>query len=214
MAAELMLINPRRRHRRRKARVIRAKRNPTRRRRRRLSALQAQYFGKRRRSGGRKRRARVIHARSNPIRRRRHRRRHFTVLRRNPISVGNPVGFVSAEIVPAAMGAVGGLATNWIFDNYAPTMFQSGILNPIGRLGLAAGLGFAVAKVTDNRTGQLVAAGAMTITVYEMLQNYMQGGGLFSGGGMGRIMNSRMGRVGYMNPARQMNGIARFVPHH
>jgi hypothetical protein len=208
MAAELMLINPRRRRRtrRRKARVIRARRNP-RRRRRGMSALQQQYFGGRR-SRRRHRRRRVIHARSNP---RRHRRRRYTIMRRNPVSIGNPVGFVSSELMPAAMGAVGGLATNWIFDNYAPVSFQSGVLNPVGRLGLAALLGLGVAQVTDNRTGQLVAAGAMTITVYELLANYMSGNGLFGtpgNTGFGRIMNPRMRGLGYMNPARQMG---RFV---
>lgn len=231
MAAELMLINPRRRrkHRRRKATsrgIIRARRNP--RRRRKLSALQEQYFGKgrRKRSGGRRRRrsARVIQAQSNPRRRHRHRRRHYTVMRRNPSELSNnPVGFVSNMIVPAGVGALGGVAVNYIFTNYAPVNLQTGILNPLSRLALAAGLGMAVGAVTDNHTGAMVAAGAMTVTAYDMINNAMNGQGVFastanSGGGMGRIMSLRgmrgMRGLGYMNPARQIGKqrrLGRFV---
>lgn len=212
MAAELMLINPRRRrrHRRRAAKVTHARRNP-RRRRRSMSALQRKYFG-----GGRRRR--VIRARSNP--RRRHRRRHMTVMRRNP-SVSNPVGFVANTIVSAAVGAIGGIGVNYIFTNYAPASLQTGILNPLSQYGIAALLGFAVGAATDNRTGAMVAAGAMTVITYDMIQNYLSTGQLFSqgqqgyggqygqGGQMGRIVNRRMGRfvgfagrgMGYMSPA-------------
>lgn len=213
MAAELMLINPRRkRSRRRKARVVHARRNPRRRRRRGMSALQRKYFG-----GGRKRR--VIRARSNP--RRRHRRRHMTVMRRNP-SVSNPVGFVANTIVPAALGAVGGIGVSYIFNNYAPASLQTGILNPISQYGIAALLGFAVGAATDNRTGAMVAAGAMTVITYDMIQNYLQTGSLVNsqqgyggqyGGqqmgrfvgfrGMGRIVNRR--GMGYMSPAAQIS---------
>lgn len=225
MAAELMLINPRRRRRHRKARVTHARRNP--RRRRRLSALQARYFGKGRKRHSRRRR--VIHARSNP--RRRHRRRHYVIhARRNPSGLSsNPVGFVSGMIVPAAIGAVGGVGVNYIFDNYAPASLQTGILNPLSRLALAAGLGIAVGAVTDNRTGAMVAAGAMTVTAYDMITNYMNGQGVFAsssqqqggqgqgqggqqmgrflrGRGMGRIVNQR--GFGYMNPARQLSRFA------
>jgi hypothetical protein len=223
MAAELMLINPRRKHhrRRRKARVTHARRNPRKRRRRAMSARQAEFFGKRRRRGSR--RARVIRARRNP--RRRH-RRHYTVMRRNPSVSSNPVGFVSNTIVPAAVGAVGGVAVNYIFDNYAPTSLQTGVLNPVSRLALAGLLGMAAATVTDNRTGAMVAAGAMTVTVYDMITNFMNGQGVFASssssqsqygnqGGqqqMGRFVNRGMGRVGrfvprglgYMSPARAM----------
>lgn len=216
MAAELMLINPRRRkHRRRKARVVHARRNP-RRRRRGMSALQRKYFG-----GGRRRR--VIRARSNPRRRHRRRRSHYIIrARRNPSISGNPVGFVATTIVPAAVGALGGVGVNYIFDNYAPASLQTGVLNPLSRLALAAGLGVAVGAVTDNRTGAMVAAGAMTVTAYDMITNYMNGTSVFQtgssqqgygqGGQMGRIVNRRMGRflgrgMGYMSPAQQ---IARF----
>jgi hypothetical protein len=216
MTAELMLINPRRKRRHRRARVTHARRNP--RRRRRMSALQEKYFGKRHR--------RVIRARRNP--RRRHHRRHYTIMRRNPSELSsNPVGFVSSTIVPAAVGAIGGVGVNYIFDNYAPASLQTGILNPLSRFALAALLGMGVGAVTDNRTGAMVAAGAMTVTAYDMITNFMNGQGVFAQTGqqgygqqggygqgqMGRIVNRRMGRIvnrgmGYMNPSRQLS---RFV---
>jgi hypothetical protein len=215
MAAELMLINPRRRKHRRKARVTHARRNP-RRRRRHMSALQEAYFGKRSsRHRSRRRGRRVIRAHRNP-----RRRRHYTVMRRNPSVSGNPVGFVSNMIIPAAIGAVGGVGVNYIFNNYAPASLQTGVLNPISRLALAALLGIGVGAVTDSRTGGMVAAGAMTVTAYDMITNFMngqsvfqtsgqqQGGqgqgqmGRFLGRGMGRIVNQR--GFGYMNPARQL----------
>lgn len=224
MAAELMLINPRRkrRHHRRRASVIRARRNP-RRKRRHMSALQAEYFGKGRRRSRRGRR-RVIRATSNPRPRRRHRRRHYTIMRRNPSSVSNPVGFVSSELMPAALGAIGAVGMNYIFDNYAPASLQTGYLQPISQIGLAALLGLGVGAVTNNRVGASVATGAMIVTLYELWQNYQstgsfvntatsgqgqygQGGGQYGQGGqMGRLMGNRMGRFVHGNNMGRIMG--------
>ena len=240
MAAELMLINPRRKRRasgRRKARVIRARRNP--RRRRKMSALQMKFFGK-----GHKRHTRRRHRRAasavamtrNPIRRRRHHRKSkgFTLMRRNPWNFAKG-SWIEDTLIPATFGALGGVATTWVFANYAPPQFRTGLMLPISELGLAALMGMGVGAVSDEKTGAMVGAGAMTVIIYQWLEDYLATGLMYPGQNitgnltmgrlvptsqrlgrfmnMGRIVNQRMsgighmkgmGRVGYINPARQM----------
>jgi len=137
------------------------------------------------------------------------------------------MNFVSSEFMPAALGAAGAVAANYVFSNYAPASMQTGMMQPVAQIGIAALLGFGVAAATDNKTGAAVGAGAMVVTLYELLQNYLQtgqftqtqygyggGGGYYGGGyqsGMGRLMGTRrMGRflgrgLGYITPARQLS---------
>jgi hypothetical protein len=235
MAAELMLINPRRKRRaggRRKA-VTRMRRNP--RRRRKMSALQMKYFGKGHKKHSRRRRrsASIVAMTRNPIRRKRHHRRSrkaFTIMRRNPFNFTKG-SFIEDVLVPSSFGALGGVATNWIFSNYAPAQFRTGLLLPISQLGLAALLGMGVGAMSDEKTGAMVSAGAATVIIYQWLEDYLQNGLLYPGQNitgnplgrfvpttqrmgrfmrMGRIVSSNMsgvGRIkgmGYVGPARNL----------
>lgn len=237
MPGELLLVNPRHKRRKRRAsssrrrrRKITALRRNPRRSRRRMSALQMKYFG-----GGRKRRSgsrrRVTSMLSNPRRRRRSssRRRKFSIFRRNPSPLDNPTSYVE----PVIAGAAGGIALNYAFCNVQALANLSPMTQNIAKLVGAALLGWAAGKVAGERTGTLVATGAMTITAYDIINQYVPsswgvGGGYGYGGyrgyGMGRYAmgrfvgmkgRPRLSRMkGYWNPARtgKMNGMARFVP--
>lgn len=231
MAAELLLVNPRRKrrhgkrrkaHARRTKRVIALARNPRRKRRggrRTMSALQRKYFG-----GGKRRRksSRVLNVAANPRRRRRHSKRSFLRVRRNPSPLSNPMGYASEAIIPAVAGAAGGVLLDYMFNNISALANLSGMTRPIAQLGIAALLGVGVGMVTDKRTGALVAGGAMTITTYNIVNTYLSS--MSSGGGqmnryvkMGRYVrmggHRRIGkmkgprrRMGWWSPARTTQG--------
>lgn len=180
MPGELLLVNPRRRRRR----------GP-----RRMSALQRKYFGKGRRrvtslaSNPRRRRRRSRRATTlyaNPRRRRSHRRvtrlarnprrRHRLRLRRNPsLSLSSPMSFVKNTVMPAAIGATGALAVDWAFANLPVPMFlTSGMMLPIARIGGALLVGVAAGAVMGKKFGEDVAAGAVTVTLYDLIKTSMQ----------------------------------------
>lgn len=226
MAAELLLVNPRHKRRRRKAsgsarrkrRVTVMSRNP--RRKRRMSALQRKFFGGRKRRKSSRRR--VISMSRNPIRR--HRRRRLSIFRRNPSIMSNPVGSVTGMLIPAASGAVGGIAIDYLFSNVSALANLSPMMGNLGRLAAAALLGFGVGKATNKQTGAAVAVGAMTITVYDIASQYLSTSGIGQQYGLGRYSMGRfvrmnggsmrgIGRVkgmGYWNPART-GAMGRFV---
>jgi hypothetical protein len=226
MAAELMLINPRRKrrgNRRRRAKAAVFARNPRRRRRsrRRMTAKQARYFG-----GGRRRRraSRVVMA-SNPRRRRRRsRRRSYTVMRRNPR--GLSTSSITNELMAASIGAAGAVALDYLFTNYAPASLQvGGMTTNIAQLAGAVGLGMVAGMIAGPKTGAYVGGGAMTVTVFNIVQQYMTTGPAQAGAGqgqqgyggsgqMGRYIGRVKGRrMGWVNPARltRMNGMGRYV---
>lgn len=237
MASELLLINPRRRPRR----VTRARRNP----RRKMTALQAKYFAPGRAAPARRRRraaVRVTKARSNPVRRRRtSRKRNVMRVRRNPRSLSIKSLNLKGALVPAAIGAGGAVALNYAYTNYIQTMLpvsmQTGILNSVAQIGLSIGLGVVAGMAFGKTVGQQVAVGAVTVTMYGLINSYMNGtmgtnvgsytngsgmyapGGALSGMGAGpRMRRRRMARyvgnnAGQMAgaPPAFLNGMGRYV---
>ena len=170
MAGQLMLINPRRKHRRK----------------RKMSALQRQYFGRR---GKRRSPARTIVV-ANPRRKRRHHRHHHarrrssrrsfvTVvrnprrrhrrsrgmvrMRRNPIT-RDSFGDIGNILMGGAIGAVGGIGVNMAFSKLPlpPSMGPGTTLYPILKIGAAVLLGIGVGAVTDKKTGTAAGVGAVS----------------------------------------------------
>lgn len=185
MAAELMLINPRRRrraaHKRRK-----------------LSPLQQKYFGK-----SRKRRA-VTVVQSNPRRKHRrarvHHRRRTIHVRRNPISGNSIVSLLKNTVAPAAIGAVAGVGIDYMFNNLPlPQSLQSGILNPISRIGVAILLGVGVGSVSNKTVGTSVAVGGSVVALYNFITQYTSG----NLGGINGMKSSNYG----------INGMGRYTKH-
>lgn len=180
MVATVMLVNPR--PRRKAAAAPKRKRK--------MSALQRQYFGgKRSRTPRAKPSAgsHIMSVQQNPKRRRRHAAKRTTVrYRRNPSRSGGSMSLLST-LGPAAIGAGGAIAVGYIAQNYLssiiPANMTTGISGAVvmGGLGLLAGWG--AGKAFGRKTGNAVAAGAVTIAIYNAISPTMGvGGGASSGG--------------------------------
>lgn len=211
MVAELMLVNPRR-----KARPRRA-----------MSALQRKYFGggRRKRAAAPRRRRRsaaraVTVVQRNPIRRRR--RRSIMRARRNPISMRGTTGKITSALMPAAIGAAGGIGLNYILSTSTvqsamPASLQSGIGNAAMRIVLGLALGWGVGKVAGKSIGSQVAIGAVTISLASVAASYMSGAGIGTGaygGGASYQMNGLGANAQPMRMRRrrrQAGGMARFA---
>lgn len=158
MSAQLLLINPRRR-RKKKSHRRRAKNA----RRHRRTA-----------SGHRIRRRRVRNPRA-----RRHHRKHYARKRnprmrrrrhRNPLSISG----VKSALMPAAIGAAGGVALDVAYGylgSYLPASLQTGMAASAVKLAAAFGLGMVATKVLGAEKGRAVTIGAVTVQLYGLLKS-------------------------------------------
>lgn len=206
---EMLLINPRRRKRRGGKRK--------------MSALQRQYFGGGRRHKRRRKRSAPLLF-SNP--RRRSRRRHVMRLRRNP-SLRSATSNLMSGMVPAMVGAAGALGVDWALANFGanlPASFMQGPLYPVTRIAACIGLGMLAGALVNKRVGSQVAAGALTVVVYDTAKQYLVANvpslGLQRYVGMGRVgrfgryvgrMNG-LGRLGYIGPGVNAGPTPAFRP--
>ena len=147
--ASLMLINPKRRKTRRKARRNPVAANPRRRRR------------------STRRRARRNPVAANPRRRRTVRRR----ARRNPkFSIRS---IQRDAIMPAAIGGVGALALDVAFGALPiPAQFKTGAMGSLAKLAGALVLGKLAGKALGAKTGEAVTVGAVTIQAYNLVKGF------------------------------------------
>jgi hypothetical protein len=156
--AELMLINPRKRRRRVKAR----KSNPKRR--RRVTASRVK----------RRRRNPVM-----PLANVRRRRRYSTVSRkrrRNPIGGRFSLrGFTNNTLMPSAIGAAGALGLDVLMGLLPlPAAIKTGPMRPLTRIAGAVGIGMLAGMITNRRLGEQVAAGAVTVVMYDTLKSFVR----------------------------------------
>lgn len=160
--AELLLLNPRRRRKARKARSHRRIK------RRRHVARAAAPVRRRRRNP----RARSYRVRRNPRRRHVSRHRSHRRYRRNP-SFGSITSGIMPTVKAGAIGAVGGLLNNLLYGYLGPNQFNilptavtgSPALIALWQALQAVGLGFAAKKIAPRYATDL-AVGAMTVTLY------------------------------------------------
>lgn len=164
MPAELMVINP-----------IRRKKRRT------LSAKQRKYFGPKRRKSKR------TYARRNPVsvasfgspvrktRRRRYGRRVASKARSyyRRRSAGRGFGgFFTSTIIPAAVGGAGALLLDMAWGKLPiPDALKSGPAAPIARIALAVGVGYGVGMVAGKKYGNEAMAGALIVTAYDLIKN-------------------------------------------
>src|SRR5580692_873904 len=182
--SELLLINPRR-VKRRKSRKGRmpaglrrywaAKRgaraaSPKRRRRRRASSRRAVVATRVRRRRANPRRRSVRRYAASRVHRRISRRR------RNPRMLGSVSGIVKGTVVPAATGAVGGLALDIAYGKLSPMLpaaLQTGIPAFAAKAGLAVGLGMLAGKFVGRDRAKVATIGAVTVLFYGMLKTQL-----------------------------------------
>lgn len=186
--AELMLINPRKRRRKHKARS-RARKVRARRHYRRKTAIVAAP-----------RRRRRKHYMSNPIRHKRY--------RRNPIGGFRPMGFVKDTLMPSAIGAAGALGLDMLLGFVPlPDMLKTPTMRPIVRIVGAVGIGMLAGMVTNKRMGEQVGAGALTVVLYDTLKGFVQTS--FPTLSLGDIENYPS--MEYLSPAPQVEDMGAYV---
>jgi hypothetical protein len=102
--------------------------------------------------------------------RKRYRRRH-----RNPVSLSG----LKSAVMPALLGAAGGVAVDYAFQfaaPYLPTSLTTGAyVVPAMKLGVAFGLGLVARKFLGNEKGNAVMAGALAIQTYNLIATVMGG---------------------------------------
>ena len=102
-------------------------------------------------------------------------RKHYRRRHRNPMSVSG----IKNAIVPALIGAAGGVAVDYAYQfvaPYLPTSITTGTyIVPVGKLALAVGLGLAARKFLGNEKGNAVMAGALAIQTYNLIASVLGG---------------------------------------
>lgn len=151
--AEMLLVNPRRRRRR-----ASTKKRRTRARTRVVYANPTRPKRRRRRSGARR-------SRIGRVTRRTRSGRSFVTSR----------GFINQTLLPAGVGAAGALGVDIAMGMLpVPDALRSGPLAPFVRLAAAVGIGFIATQVTNRRTGEAVAAGAVTVVMYDVIKGFVR----------------------------------------
>lgn len=157
MAAQIALINPRRK---RKARKTRARRR--------------RHVARRKTTARRRRKTSIVAVRRlNPRRRRVHaRRRRHHARRRNPRMLS--LGGITRTLMPAAIGGAGALALDIALSYatpYLPASLQSGYLKTGVKLAGAIGLGMVAGKFLGGEKGRAVTLGALTVVLYGAIRD-------------------------------------------
>lgn len=160
--------------------------NPKRRKRRKMTAKQARYFG-----GRRKRRSTVTASGARNPRRRRRRSSRVTVrARRNPTAravrrlrrTGSakfggllPGNLVKGIIMPAAMGGAGAIVVDlaWGFAPI-PANIKNGPLAPLAKIAGAIVVGAVAGKVLGKDMGAKVTSGYLTVLAYNTFKGVVQ----------------------------------------
>lgn len=165
--AELMLINPRKR--RRKVKKTSAKRRGKR---RTMSALQRKYFGKRK--------PKRNHAVAKKSRKRSKKvsSRRYRGYRHNPsrgLGKFSVQGFTKNTLMPSAVGAAGALGLDILIGFLPlPPALKTGPMRSVVRLVGAVGIGIVAGMVVKKETAAQIAAGAVTVTLYDTLKGFVQ----------------------------------------
>jgi hypothetical protein len=194
VSEQLLLINPRRRTKKSHRRRARNSRRRTRR------AAGGFRIRRTRHKNPRRYKRRARHR--NP-RRYHHRKRH-----RNPLSVSGLKGV----LMPAAIGAAGGLALDVAWNYLSPyvpaSISGSPYLIAAAKIAAAVGIGMLARKFLGRDKGNAVMAGAVTIQVYS-LASFALAGKVPGLSGLGAYMGPRLSGLGSPNPAPYLNGLGR-----
>ncbi len=90
--------------------------------------------------------------------------------RKNP--VGGIGGFVKGALIPSAVGGAGALALDLAMNMLPlPATLKTGTMRPVVRVAGAIGLGMLASKVASRQVGGQVAAGALTVTLYDLARS-------------------------------------------
>lgn len=183
---ELMLVNPRSRHRKTRKASAKRHRNPVAKRR---SSKKVRVHARRRR---------------NPIHMTTHRRKRY---RRNPITVK---GALRETVMPAGIAALGAVGLDVIWGYIAP-MLPMGLGDSTSMTGVLAkgagaiGVGMIAGKMMGAKNGHLVALGGLTVVLHGLLKDKLSA--TFPTIAMGDV-----GDMGFYNPAPVGQGSLGYYP--
>lgn len=92
--------------------------------------------------------------------------------RRNP--VGGIGEFMSAQLLPSAIGGGGALLLDVALAVLPiPATMKVGAMAPIVRIAGAVGIGALANMVTSRKTANQIAAGALTVTMYQIARGFL-----------------------------------------
>lgn len=92
--------------------------------------------------------------------------------RRNPI--GGIGEFISTQLVPSAIGGGGALLLDVALAVLPiPATMKVGAMAPIVRIAGAVGIGALAGMVTNRKTANQIAAGALTVTMYQIARGFL-----------------------------------------
>jgi hypothetical protein len=143
---------------------------------------------------------RIRRRKLNPVGRRRR-------YRRNPISVGGLLG----QLVPAAYGAGGALALNLGLSYLPlPDSLKTGWARHGVRLAGAFALGYGAKKFLGSK-GQMVAAGALTVVMYDLLKEVINMAAPAIGTRLGEFEDVSLADDGFIDTASPIRGFGAYL---
>lgn len=96
--------------------------------------------------------------------------------RRNPIGKVNLKSFMRQTLMPSAVGAVGALGIDMILGFLPlPANFKTGPMRPAVKAVGAVAVGMAAGKFASRKIGEQVAAGGLTVVLYDTMKTFLQG---------------------------------------
>lgn len=138
--------------------------------------------------------------------------RQLRYRRKNPVG-----GFVKDTLMPSVIGGGGALALDVLLGVLPlPAQFKTGPMAPVVKVAGAIGLGYAAGMVVNKRTAEQIAAGALTVTFYNIAKGLLVrfGGGKIPGlaeyvsmypDGVGAyVSGDEVPQVGYVDSGMQV----------
>jgi hypothetical protein len=137
-----------------------------------------------------------IYARSNPRHSRRRSSGRRIRARRNPIFGGgfSPKSFFKDTLMPSATGAAGAVALDYAVSALGFDQYSGPFIGPAIRLAGAVGIGMAGSALAGKNFGENVMAGALTVTMADMIRSYIGDAGY----------NYSGDQLGYINPSQSL----------
>lgn len=87
----------------------------------------------------------------------------------------NVKSFANNTLMPAAIGGIGAVGLDVILAMLPlPAAVKTGPMKPIAKIAGAVGLGMIAGMVAGRKFGEQVTAGAVTVTLYEMIKGFVQ----------------------------------------
>jgi hypothetical protein len=115
--------------------------------------------------------------------------------------------FIQHDLMPAGIGAVGALGVDIALSYVRPMLpatFTGPVFDPLLKIGGAIGVGWIAGQVMGRRFGEQAMAGAITVTLYDIIKGFARGAGLVSEYvGVGYYDDGYDG-IGWISPAEQV----------